>query len=133
MVVNSRNILSKQNLTAFSFSLVVVIFYLMQLKFSWLGLKISGIRGPSYFIDQEAVLKSIAMYKEKFGVQDLRESVVSGLEHMARNTALMEGLGTNPVAMFDKLVTQLKLKNRDDLKLFDQQMYFEGLKIGVNY
>ena len=64
MVVNSRNILSKQNLTAFSFSLVVVIFYLMQLKFSWLGLKISGIRGPSNFIDQEAVLKSARCFKE---------------------------------------------------------------------
>lgn len=87
-----------------------------------------GFKGPANIakkMSQERLLhfkdaESFMMYNEKFGTQDLRESVVGGLEHMARNTALMEGLGTNPVAMFDKLVTQLKLKNRDDLKLFDQ-------------
>ena len=39
---------------------------------------------------------------------------------MARNTALMEGLGTNPVAMFDRMVTELKLKYRDQPEIYDQ-------------
>lgn len=42
-------------------------------------------------------------YNTTFGTGDLREGVVHGLEHLARNTALMRGLGTNPVAMLDKL------------------------------
>jgi hypothetical protein len=64
MLTNSRKILSKQNLTASSLSLVVVIFYLLQVKYSWVGLKISGIRGPSNYIDQESVLKSARCFKE---------------------------------------------------------------------
>jgi hypothetical protein len=64
MNINSRQILSKQNVTAFSLSLVVFIFYLLQLKYSWVGLRISGIRGPSDYIDQEAVLKSARCFKE---------------------------------------------------------------------
>ena len=42
-------------------------------------------------------------YNKALGTGDLREGIVHGLEHMGRNTALMRGLGTNPVAMLDKL------------------------------
>ena len=53
-------------------------------------------------------------YNEKFGTASLKEAVVYGLEHMARNTALMEGLGTNPVANFDQVLKDLKHAYRDD-------------------
>tara|TARA_B110000444_G_scaffold112796_1_gene106425 strand:+ start:4103 stop:6631 length:2529 start_codon:yes stop_codon:yes gene_type:complete len=42
-------------------------------------------------------------YNKALGTGDLREGIVHGLEHLGRNTALMRGLGTNPVAMLDKL------------------------------
>ena len=87
-----------------------------------------GFKGPANVakkMSQERTLHfkdsdSFMAYNEQFGTQDLREAIVGGLEHMARNTALMEGLGTNPVAMFDRMVTELKLKYRDQPEIYDQ-------------
>lgn len=70
-----------------------------------------GFKGPANLakrMSQERLLHfksgdDFFEYNLKFGNGDLREGVVHGLEHMARNTALMRGLGTNPVAMFDRL------------------------------
>ena len=89
---------------------------------------LQGFKGPSNLakrMSQERLLHfkdsdSFMAYNERFGTQDLREAVVGGLEHMARNTALMEGLGTNPVSTFDRMLTELKIKYRDDPKIFDQ-------------
>lgn len=53
-------------------------------------------------------------YNEEFGTASLKEAVVYGLEHMARNTALMEGLGTNPVANFEHVLNDLKRQYRTD-------------------
>jgi len=54
-------------------------------------------------------------YNGKFGTGDLREGIIHGLEHMARNTALMRGLGTNPVAMMDKLKRKYALAASKEL------------------
>ena len=42
-------------------------------------------------------------YNGTFGTGDIREGVVQGLQHLARGTALMKGLGPNPEAMITKL------------------------------
>jgi len=70
-----------------------------------------GFKGPANIakkMSQERLLhfksgSDFMEYNSTFGTGDLREGVVHGLEHLARNTALMRGLGTNPVAMLDKL------------------------------
>jgi hypothetical protein len=88
---------------------------------------LQGFKGPANLakkMSQERILHfkdadSFMAYNDRFGTQGLHEAVLGNLEHMARNTALMEGLGTNPVAMFDRLVTQLKLKNRANQKVFN--------------
>jgi hypothetical protein len=87
-----------------------------------------GFKGPANLakkMSQERILHfkdadSFMAYNEQYGTQDLRESITSSLEHMARNTALMEGLGTNPVATFDRMVTELKIKYRDNPKVYDE-------------
>lgn len=87
-----------------------------------------GFKGPANLakkMSQERILHfkdadSFMAYNEQYGTQDLRESITSSLEHMARNTALMEGLGTNPVATFDRMVTELKIKYRDNPKMYDE-------------
>lgn len=89
---------------------------------------LQGFTGPANLAkraSQERILHfkdadSFMAYNDKFGTRDLREGVISGLEHMARNTALMEGLGTNPVANFDKILLELKTKYRDDPVMFDK-------------
>lgn len=70
-----------------------------------------GFKGPANIakrVSQQRLLHfksgdSFMEYNSTFGTGDLREGVISGLEHMARNTALMRGLGTNPLALLDKL------------------------------
>ena len=76
----------------------------------------NGFKGPQnlakkasaqrilHFKSAEAFME----YNGKFGAGDLREGVVYGLEHMARNTALMKNLGTNPRHMFDRLVDKFQ-------------------------
>ncbi len=59
-------------------------------------------------------------YNDLFGSNNLRESVLYGIEHGAHNIALMEGFGTNPLAMFEKTVTRLKMANRDNIKVFNE-------------
>jgi hypothetical protein len=59
-------------------------------------------------------------YNEQFGSSNLRESIIYGLEHSARNAALMEGLGTNPLAQLDTLLKHYKKKYRDNPEMFDR-------------
>ena len=87
-----------------------------------------GFTGPANLAkkaSQERLLHfkdadSFMAYNEAFGTKNLRDAVIGGLEHMARNTALMEGLGTNPVANFDRILTKLKDKYRDNPAVFDK-------------
>ncbi len=53
-------------------------------------------------------------YREAFGNRDFIEGVLAGVEHGSRNIALMETFGTNPEAMFDKLLQDTKVKYRSN-------------------
>lgn len=86
-----------------------------------------GFKGPSNLarrVSEERILHfkdadSWFEYHTMFGQAGLRESVMFGFEHGARNIALMEGLGTNPLAMLDRMMSALKSENKGDLAKFD--------------
>ncbi|MFP4003686.1 MAG: hypothetical protein ACLFV8_07925 [Alphaproteobacteria bacterium] len=59
-------------------------------------------------------------YNQRFGTQSLTEAVVSGMETAARATALMETFGTNPRAMFDSMLEELRQANRANPELVRQ-------------
>jgi hypothetical protein len=59
-------------------------------------------------------------YNQKFGFKNLRESIAGDLEHMARNTGLMEVMGTNPRAMFDQVLKELRQKHRGKPKVIER-------------
>lgn len=67
-----------------------------------------------HFRDADAWLD----YNAEFGQRSFTESILVELERAARNTALMEAFGTNPRAMFDKVLGDLKDANRGDLDKF---------------
>lgn len=84
----------------------------------WLG----GFKGPGNLakkVSQERVLHFKSAddwfaYNERFGTRDLFESVLGGLQHGARNAAIMRKFGTNPEAAFIADMTQLAERARDD-------------------
>lgn len=98
----------------------------------------SGFKGPSNiakrmsehrllkFADAEAWM----LYNRTFGSKSLREAYVSSLMRRANDTALMDGLGTNPRAMLDRIVTHIEQTADADRKralskkraLFENQM-----------
>lgn len=90
------------------------------------GDKLLAFKGPSNLgkrISSERVLHfkdadSWYAYNKEFGSADLMESVISGLDTASRNIALMETFGTNPRAMFDKIIDDLRAANRSDPKKF---------------
>ena len=53
-------------------------------------------------------------YNSMFGNGDIIESFFRTLEHSGRNITLMENLGTNPRAMFDKLIRDFSVEARAD-------------------
>lgn len=85
-----------------------------------------GFKGPSNLakkMSRERLLHfkdadSWFQYNEMFGVSNIREAVVFGLERGARNAALLEKLGTNPTAMLERLVKKYKEKNKTNNKEF---------------
>lgn len=91
---------------------------------------IKGFKGPANMakrMSQERVLHfkdadSFMEYNRRFGTNDLREATIRGLEHMARNTALMRRFGTNPLAMFEKLQKRFaqQLQKNADVDKFDK-------------
>lgn len=99
----------------------------------------TGAQGQSHFqaytgkanlakkMSQERVLhfksaEDFMSYHAQFGTGDLREGIVHGLTHLARNTALMRGLGTNPSEMLATLKHQFVMdaQKRNDVKLTQQ-------------
>lgn len=59
-------------------------------------------------------------YNTEFGFRNLRESIVHELEDMARNTAMMETFGTNPRAMYEETLRDLKEEFRGEPKKSDR-------------
>ena len=53
-------------------------------------------------------------YNEVYGVGNLQESILADFTRASNATALMRGLGTNPEAMFDKIISDLSEVFRSD-------------------
>lgn len=87
-----------------------------------------GFTGPANLakrLSQERVLHFRTAddwydYHRRFGRGSLMEAVAGGLSHAARNTAIMQGLGTNPRAMFDRMLRQAREQSRGDLAVSDK-------------
>lgn len=91
------------------------------------GTHLTGFRGPSNVARKVSAERMLHFksaddwteYNTAFGTANLREAVVYGLEHAARNTALMEGLGTNPHATLDSIIKSQKRKFREKEEIYD--------------
>lgn len=59
-------------------------------------------------------------YAQKYSRMTLSESVINGITHDAQTIALMETFGTNPKAMFDRLVDESRASLAGDPKLLDK-------------
>ena len=70
----TRSIYNRNQSAVFA-SLLLVSFYLLQIKYLWPGLKISGILGPVKYMDQDAVLKSATCF-ERIGNEVYRTDVI---------------------------------------------------------
>ena len=55
-------------------------------------------------------------YDQEFGVGSLREAFQQDIQRAAQSTALMTNFGTNPKAMLDRVVAQMKQEYRADEK-----------------
>lgn len=58
-------------------------------------------------------------YNDRFGTRSVTEAVLSGMDHDARNIAMMETFGTNPRQNFDNDLRKLAIANRDNPKSVD--------------
>jgi hypothetical protein len=63
---------------------------------------------------------SFMKYNADFGTKNLREAVLAGVEHGSRNVALMENLGTNPLALFEGIVSDLLKENKGNFEVIDK-------------
>jgi hypothetical protein len=98
----------------------------MATKSEWLG----GFKGPGNLAkraSQERVLHFKSAdhwfdYNEEFGTSGLFEGVLGGLQHAAKNAAIMQRFGTNPEAAFLADVAQLAeaARDRGDFKTSDK-------------
>lgn len=87
-----------------------------------------GFKGPANLakkVSQSRVLhfrdaESWVAYNDGFGMGGIMDAVAFGLKHAARNVALMETLGTNPRAMFNRLVSDAKQAAIGDTKQSDK-------------
>lgn len=80
-----------------------------------------GFKGPAnlakkvsqarvlHFKDSDAFMK----YNDAYGTGSLMEAVASGLRHAANSSALLERMGTNPRAMFDRVLADLRERSRN--------------------
>lgn len=86
-----------------------------------------GFKGPknlSKKVSQERILHfkdagAWFEYNSSFGHGNLREAIVSGLENSSRNLGLMQALGTNPKAMVERLLSDIRKSNKGNVKALD--------------
>lgn len=87
-----------------------------------------GFKGPANLakkVSQSRVLhfrdaESWVAYNDGFGMGGIMDAVAFGLKHSARNVALMETLGTNPRAMFNRLLSDARQAAIGDTKQSDR-------------
>lgn len=85
--------------------------------------ELSGFKGPGNLakkVSTERVLhfataENWHQYNQAFGTRELRESIFLAFEMGSRNIALMEGLGTNPEIMIQRIQDQLRTANIDNI------------------
>lgn len=97
-----------------------------------------GFKGPAnlakkvsqsrvlHFKDADAFIK----YNDAYGTGSLMEAVASGFRRAANTAAMLERLGTNPKAMFDRVLNDLRERSRnapDRVRLRLQSSYAERL------
>lgn len=63
-----------------------------------------------HFKDADAFME----YNNLFGTRSLTEGIFQDLDRAARSTALLETFGTNPRAMYDSLIDEMRGKYRND-------------------
>lgn len=86
-----------------------------------------GFKGPKNLakkVSQERVLhfkdaSNWFQYNAVFGHGNLREAVVAGLDNSARNLGLMQALGTNPKAMVERLLSDVRRASKGDIEAID--------------
>jgi len=79
-----------------------------------------------HFVDGEAAYT----YSKKYSRSNLFESVVDGLTHDGRSIGLMENLGTNPRAMFEKILDDIDAEAKKDPKLAPSSQKFRKRLLG---
>lgn len=88
----------------------------------------TGFYGPgnrAKSMSQERVLHfkdadSWVAYNDKFGTRNVTEAVIMGFQRGAQDIGLMEAWGTNPRAMFDSVLDDLRKSNREAPDLVDK-------------
>ena len=89
-----------------------------------------GDGGPSWFKGPTNIAKRMSegrlfkwadadawmAYNKQYGAKSIREAFVSTLTRRARDTALMDALGTNPRAMLNRIVTHLQADGGADVR-----------------
>lgn len=96
---------------------------------------LSGFKGPANLakrLSQERVLQFNSAedwykYNQVFGTKELREAVFQGFDRGAHSLSLLEGLGTNPEAMLERVKAAL-LKKDPDLANTLNGEYFNIIK-----
>jgi hypothetical protein len=97
-----------------------------------------GFKGPANLakrVSQSRVLHfkdadAFMTYNDAYGTGSLLEAVSSGLRRAANTAAMLERLGTNPRAMFERVLTDLRERSRtapDRVRLRLQSSYAERL------
>ena len=69
-------------------------------------------------------------YNKSFGSGSLRESMLFGLERSARNTAIMEGLGTNPQMVLDDIYKTIQ--RLEENKGVDRRALLDNKKSAID-
>lgn len=83
-----------------------------------------AFKGPGNLAKKESAARNIVFksaddwyeYDKRFGQGSLREAFIAQLSSSAKATALMEVMGTNPKAMFDRVIEKSRRKYRNDPK-----------------
>lgn len=89
---------------------------------------LTAFKGPANLakkLSAERVLhfkdgKSSHVYAKMYSRMKLSEAVLNGITHDAQSIALMEVFGTNPQAMFDRIVSETKESLAGEPKLLDK-------------
>ena len=59
-------------------------------------------------------------YSKLYSRQSFSEAVINGFTHDAQSIGLMERFGTNPKAMFDRVLTDIKKESKSDVSTLDK-------------